>query len=74
MFSLGADGLGPQIGSVLLLFAFYMTDFQFVGYIPKPAFSSMLVLSFFDMISTWFYKSFFKIKDKWEWTVVPVGL
>jgi hypothetical protein len=72
MFSLGADGLGPQIGSVLLLFVFYLTDFQIVGYIPKPAFSAMLVLSFFDMMITWFYKSFFKTKDKREWIVVPV--
>jgi hypothetical protein len=73
MFSLGAEGLAPQIGSVLLLFVFYMTDFQFVGYIPKPAFSSMLVLAFIDMINTWFYKSWFKTKDKMEWTVVPVS-
>lgn len=72
MFSLGADDLGPQIGSVLLLFVFYLTDFQIVCYIPKPAFSAMLVLSFFDMMITWFYKSFFKTKDKREWIVVPV--
>lgn len=73
MFSLGAEGLAPQVGSVLLLFVFYMTDFQIVGYIPKPAFSSMLVLAFMDMISTWFYKSYFKTKDKLEWMVVPVS-
>jgi MFS superfamily sulfate permease-like transporter len=73
MFMLGADGLAPQIGSVLLLFLFYLSDFRIVGYIPKPAFSSMLVLSFMDMITTWFYKSFFKTKDKMEWIVVPVS-
>jgi hypothetical protein len=73
MFMLGADGLAPQIGSVLLLFLFYLSDFRIVGYIPKPAFSSMLVLSFMDMINTWFYKSFFKTKDKMEWIVVPVS-
>ncbi|KAL3904187.1 MAG: hypothetical protein SGILL_010164, partial [Bacillariaceae sp.] len=71
MFGLGAEGLAPQIGSVLLLFVFYMTDFQIVGYIPKPAFSAMLVLAFIDMINTWFYKSWFKTKDKMEWIVVP---
>ena len=63
--------MAPQIGSVLLLFVFYMTDFQLVSYIPKPAFSSMLVLAFMDMIYTWFYKSYFKTKNKSEWLVVP---
>jgi MFS superfamily sulfate permease-like transporter len=71
MFSLGAEGLGPQIGSVLLLLVFYLTDFQFVVFIPKPAFSSMLVLSSIDMMWNWFYKSYFKTKDKAEWIVVP---
>jgi MFS superfamily sulfate permease-like transporter len=46
MFQLGADGLAPQIGSAILLLVFYLTDFQLVMYIPKPAFSSMLVLAF----------------------------
>jgi MFS superfamily sulfate permease-like transporter len=59
------------VGSVLLLLVFYLTDFQLVGYIPKPAFSAMLVLSFIDMTYTWFYKSYFKTKDKSEWMVVP---
>lgn len=31
----------------------------------------MLVLAFIDMIYTWFYKSYFKTKDKSEWLVVP---
>ena len=31
----------------------------------------MLVLAFIDMIYTWFYMSYFKIKDKYEWMVVP---
>lgn len=73
MFTLGADALAPQVGSGLLLLLFYLTDFQVVGYIPKPAFSSMLVLAFMDMVNTWFYKSFFKTKDKMEWIVVPVS-
>lgn len=72
MYTLGAESLAPQIGSVLLLLVFYLTDFQLVGYIPKPAFSSMLILSFIDMIYTWFYKSYFKTKDKLEWLVVPL--
>lgn len=71
---LGADGLAPQIGAVLLLLIFYLTDFQIVGYIPKPAFSSMLVLSFFDMTHAWFFRSFLKTQDKLEWMVVPVSL
>ena len=32
----------------------------------------MLVLAFIDMIYTWFYKSYFKTKDKSEWMVVPM--
>lgn len=72
MYMLGAEKVAPQVGSVLLLLVFYLTDFQLVGYIPKPAFSSMLVLAFIDMIYTWFYKSYFKTKDKSEWMVVPM--
>jgi hypothetical protein len=72
MFTLGAENTSPQIGSVLLLLVFYLTDFQLVGYIPKPAFSSLLILSFIDMMYTWFYKSYFKTKDKVEWLVVPL--
>lgn len=68
---LGAHGIAPQIGSVFLLLVFYLTDFQLVEYIPKPAFSSMLVVSCIDMIYTWFYKSYFKTNDKFEWMVVP---
>jgi len=71
MYMLGAEGLAPQIGAVLLLLIFYLTDFQIVGYIPKPAFSSMLVLSFFDMTHAWFFRSFLKTQDKLEWMVVP---
>ena len=46
MFTLGAENLAPQMGSVLLLFCFYLTSFQVVSYVPKPAFSSLLVLAF----------------------------
>jgi sulfate permease, SulP family len=56
----------------LLLAAFYLTDFNLVGYIPKAAFSSMLVLSFIDMIDVWALKSYFKTKEKMEWLVVPL--
>jgi hypothetical protein len=72
MYMLGAEGVVPQLGSVLLLLCFYLTDFKLVGYIPKPAFSSLLVLAFIDMISTWFIKSYFKTKEKMEWLVVPL--
>lgn len=57
---------------MLGLLVFYLTDFQLVGYIPKPAFSSMLVLAFIDMTYTWFYKSYFKTQNKLEWLVVPL--
>jgi MFS superfamily sulfate permease-like transporter len=69
---LGAEGVAPQLGSVLLLSLFYLTDFQAVSYIPKPAFSSLLVLAFIDMTSTWFVKSYFKTREKMEWLVVPL--
>jgi hypothetical protein len=51
---------------------FYLTDFQLVGYIPKAAFSSLIVLAFLDMTATWFFKSYQKTSDKMEWLVVPV--
>jgi MFS superfamily sulfate permease-like transporter/CRP-like cAMP-binding protein len=72
MFSLGAEGVAPQYGSVVLLLVFYLTDFQLVGYIPKAAFSSLIVLAFLDMTATWFFKSYQKTSDKMEWLVVPV--
>lgn len=74
MYALGADELVPQVGSVLLLLLFYLTDFQVLGYVPKPAISSMLVLTALELTYTWFYKSFLKTKDKMEWIVVPVSV
>jgi SulP family sulfate permease len=49
-----------------------MNDFKLVGYIPKPAFSSLLVLGFIDMTWTWFVRSYFKTKNKTEWLVTPL--
>lgn len=69
---LGAEGVAPQYGSFALLGLFYLTDFQLVRYIPKPAFSSLLVLAFLNMMSTWFVKSYSKTKQKWEWMVAPL--
>lgn len=60
------------MGSVLLLSVFYFTDYQLAGFIPKPAFSSLLVLAFIDMMSNWFVKSYFKTEEKLEWLVVPL--
>ena len=48
-----------------------MTDFQLVSVLPKPAFSSTLVLTFIDMTHTWCYKSYLRTKEKVEWLVVP---
>jgi MFS superfamily sulfate permease-like transporter len=69
---LGAEGVAPQYGSVILLAMFYLTDFQLVGYIPKAAFSCLIVLAFLDMMITWFLKSYQKTSEKMEWLVVPV--
>ena len=57
---------------MLILLLFYMTDFRLVGYIPKPAFSSLLVLGFIDMTWTWLVRSYFKTKNKSEWLVTPL--
>lgn len=44
MYAIGAEGRAPQFGSILLLMIFYFTEFDIVQYIPKAAFSSLLVL------------------------------
>ena len=69
---LRAEGVAPQYGSVLLLIAFYLTDFQLVGYIPKAAFSCLIVLAFLDIMIVWFVRSYQKTSEKMEWLVVPV--
>jgi MFS superfamily sulfate permease-like transporter len=68
---MGAEGGAPQYGSVLLLVLFYLTDFQLVKYIPKAAFSSLLVLGAVDTFVVWFFMSFRKTQDILEWLVVP---
>mmetsp|Transcript_5493 Transcript_5493/g.11249 ORF Transcript_5493/g.11249 Transcript_5493/m.11249 type:complete len:1101 (-) Transcript_5493:2-3304(-) len=72
MYMLRAEKMAPQIGSCVLVFFFYMTDFQVVGYIPKLAFSSLIVLAFMDMMDSWLIKSYFRTKEKTEWLVVPI--
>lgn len=44
MYAIGAEKAAPQYGSIVLLVVFYMLDFRIVRYIPKTAFSSLLVL------------------------------
>ena len=68
---LGAERLAPQIGAALLLLIFYFTDFALVQFIPKTAFSSLLLLSSIDMLSYWCIQSYFKTEQKLEWLVVP---
>jgi len=67
----GAEKTAPQYGSVALLLLFYLTNFKPVSYIPKIAFSSLLVLSFLDLMNAWFLQSYKLTKDKYEWLVVP---
>jgi hypothetical protein len=38
LFKMGAGALPPQIGSLILLGVFYLTQFDIVGYIPKMTF------------------------------------
>lgn len=72
LFKLGCEGVGPQYGSILLVLVFYLTDFQLVQYIPKPAVSCLMVLAGLDMCKTWLVSSYFKTKAKLEWMVAPV--
>jgi hypothetical protein len=72
LFKLGAEAKSPQYGSCVLVLLFYLTDFQFVQYIPKPAFSCLMVLAGLDMIKTWLIGSFLKTKAKLEWMVAPL--
>lgn len=72
LFKLGCEGVGPQLGSIMLVSVFYVTDFQLVQYIPKPAVSCLMVLAGLDMCKTWLVSSYFKTKAKLEWMVAPV--
>ena len=71
LFHLGAEGMEPQFGSVFLLVFLYLTNFSIVQYIPKPAFSSLMVLAGLDMLRAWLVDSYFKTKVKLEWLVAP---
>eukprot|EP00980_Cylindrotheca_fusiformis_P023039 scaffold10069_cov69-Cylindrotheca_fusiformis.AAC.8 len=71
MYAIGAEGRAPQLGSVLLLLIFYFTEFNIVQYIPKAAFSSLLVLGAVDTLAVWFFGAFRKTQDITEWLVVP---
>jgi MFS superfamily sulfate permease-like transporter len=72
LFKLRAEKPPPQYASCLLVVLFYCSNFTMVQYIPKPAFSSLMVLAGLDMIRTWTYNSYFKTKAKMEWCVGPV--
>ena len=72
LFHLGAEGMNPQFLSVFFLLFLYLTNFSVVQYIPKPAFSSLMVLAGLDMLRTWLVESYFKTKAKIEWLVAPV--
>jgi MFS superfamily sulfate permease-like transporter len=72
LFKLGAESKAPQFGSCVLVLLFYLTNFQFVQYIPKPAFSCLMVLAGLDMIKTWVVGSFLKTQAKMEWMVAPL--
>lgn len=71
MYALGAESIAPQLFSVVFLSVFYFTNFQMVVFIPKPAFSSVLILAFIDIMDGWFIKSYQKTKNKVEWLVNP---
>ena len=72
MYAIGAGKSAPQYFSVaLLLIAFYSSGFELVRFIPKAAFSSLLVLSAVDNIVTWFIKPLYKMDNLLEWSVVP---
>lgn len=72
MYAIGAEAPAPQYGSILLLVVFYLLDFRMVQYIPKTAFSSLLVLGAVDTLVVWFFGAFRKTQDIAEWLVVPL--
>ena len=72
LFELGAEAPPPQYGSCLLVLIFLVWDFSLVQYIPKPAFSCLMVLAGMDMCRTWVVVSYQKTKAKLEWTVGPI--
>jgi len=72
MYAIGADAPAPQYGSIILLVGFYLMDFEVVKYIPKTAFSSLLVLGAVDTLTVWFFGAFHKTQDLAEWLVVPM--
>jgi hypothetical protein len=73
MYAVGAGSAAPQYLSIfLLLVVFYCSGFEIVQFIPKTAFSSLLVLSAADNIVTWFIKPLSKMDTLLEWSVVPV--
>ena len=72
VYAIGAEGAAPQYLSILLLVMFYVTDFDLVRYIPKTAFSSLLVLGAVDTLVVWFVRPFKKMLEITEWLVVPV--
>ena len=72
LYKLGAGGLAPQYGGTVLLFCFYVSNFALVRYIPKPAFTCLLVMCSLDMFVSWFIDSYKKTKSVYEWIVCPV--
>ena len=72
MYAIGAGNAAPQYGSVLLLLIFYFTSFEIVRFIPKTAFSSLLVLGAVDTIVIWFLGPLQKMESWIEWSVVPL--
>lgn len=72
LFKLKAEANPPQYFSCLLVGIAYLRNFDIVGYIPKPAFSCLLVLAFLDMSKKWLIESFFNTRNKYEWAVAPV--
>mmetsp|Transcript_25689 Transcript_25689/g.60414 ORF Transcript_25689/g.60414 Transcript_25689/m.60414 type:complete len:1133 (+) Transcript_25689:154-3552(+) len=72
LFQLGCERAAPQYGSCLLLIAIYCTNFSIVQYIPKPTFSSLMVLAGLDMSRSWMIRSYYQTKSKVEWMVAPI--
>lgn len=72
LFQLGAETPPPQYGSCILVLYFLIGDFSVVKYIPKPAFSCLMVLAGLDMCRTWIYDSYRKTEAKSEWIIGPI--
>jgi len=68
--NVGAELRAPQFASCILVLGCYLSDFRLISFVPKCAFSSLLVMAAIDLLYTNLIKSYQKTGS--EWFVVPI--